>query len=173
MERLKFESGRPLPDEFLLELGRMTAMWPRLEFGLDLVIGRLMGFDLHDVRPVIAFAHANFQQRVEVFSTLCNRMQANHSQLKNYKSVLTKIQGAQKGRNKYAHNVITPNSSGKMVVTPIAARDVFKMVPEPVYLNDIKEVTAKILEAAGALHSLVIQVQDINSNPEVKNSEAT
>ncbi|MDR6579281.1 MULTISPECIES: hypothetical protein [Pseudomonas] len=164
MERLEFESGRPLPDEYLLELGRMMAMWPHLEFGLDLVIGRLMGFDLHDARPVIAFAHANFQQRVEIFSTLCNRMQADHIQLENYDAVLKKIRGAQKGRNKYAHNIIALDGSGGLAVTPIMAKGVFKMVPEPVRLSEIKEVTAKIFDAARALHALVVPLQNINSN---------
>ncbi|WP_330215973.1 hypothetical protein [Pseudomonas sp. AM8] len=166
MERLEFASDQPIPDEYLLELGRMTATWTRLEFGLNFVISRLMGFDRYDVRPVIAFAHANFQQRVEVFAALCDRMQANHSQLALYQSVLTKIKGAQKGRNKYAHNVITSDGSGKIFVTLITAKGSFKIKPETIYLNDIKEVTAKIVEAAHGLNSLIVQTQEVDLDPE-------
>lgn len=173
MERLEFASDQPIPDEFLLELGRMTASWTRLEFGLNFVISRLMGFGRYDVRPVIAFAHANFQQRVDVFAALCDRMQTSHSHLELYQSVLTKIRGAQKGRNKYAHNVITSDGSGRTFVTLITAKGTFKIKPETIYLNDIKEVTAKILEASYGLNSLIIQTQDVDLDPESDNSESS
>ena len=158
MNRLDFDSGWPLPDDVLLELGRMTALWPSLEGCVNLAIGKLMGYsELLDYRSVIVLAHSNFQQRVDIFSSLCEQLTPDYPNLAEYKSVLKLINSVQKGRNKYAHNPISMDENDEYSVSYASARGTLKTTVEIVRLNDIKEVTAKIHEACCALHSLVTQ----------------
>ena len=42
---LEFE-GWPVPDKFLVEIGRITALWSVLETTLNLAIGQLAGFSV-------------------------------------------------------------------------------------------------------------------------------
>lgn len=156
MNRLDFENGWPLQDDFLLELGRMTALWPSIESNVNLAIGKLMGYSqLMDYRSVIVLAHSNFQQRVDILSSLCEQLEPEYPSLKEYKSVLKLINGAQKGRNKFAHNAISVNEDGDVVVCYASARGTLKTTVEIVRLNDIREVTAKIHESCCALHTLI------------------
>jgi len=156
MERLDFQNDWPMPNEFLLELGRMTAMWPSLENTVNVSIGKLMGYsDLLDARVVIALAHSNFQQRVDILASLCDQLAADYPQLEKHSAVIKQIKSAQTGRNKYAHNGMSPDDDGKVSVAFASARGVLKTTVETVHLNDIKEVTAKIHEASCALHSMI------------------
>lgn len=156
MKRLDFEDGWPLPNDFLLELGRMTALWPSLESVVNVGIGKLMGYDqVLDERSVIVLAHANFQQRIHIFESLCEQLAPNYPHLADYKSVCTRINSAQKARNKYAHNAISQNDDGNWVVTYATARGTLKLNVEIVRLSEVKEATAKIHEACCAVHSLV------------------
>lgn len=158
MERLEFRGDWPMPDDFLLELGRMTAMWPSLENTVNISIGKLMGYkDLLDARVVIALAHSNFQQRVDILSSLCDQLSTDYPHLGKHQAVVKQIKSAQVGRNKYAHNGMSTDDDGKVVVAFASARGVLKTTVEIVHLNDIKEVTAKIHEASCALHSLITQ----------------
>lgn len=51
--------GWPLPDSYLLELGRIAALWATLESFLNLCIGKLAGFnDLNDPKAFILVTHS-------------------------------------------------------------------------------------------------------------------
>ena len=44
----------PLPDDYLIELGRVAALWATLETFLNMCIGKLAGFnDINDAKPFI------------------------------------------------------------------------------------------------------------------------
>ncbi len=156
MNRLNFKDGWPIPNEVLLELGRMTAMWPSLEIGINMGIGKMMGYDeALDTRAVIALAHANFQQRIDIFESLCDQLAHQVPTLRDYKSVCTRVKAAQKARNKFAHNPLSMDDDGNFVVTYASARGTLKFNVEVVRINDIKEATAKIHEAGCAVHNLI------------------
>ncbi len=135
----------------------MTAVWGTLESAVDLAISKLAGYEKPlDIRAYILVAHSNFQQRINIISTLCEQLAPEAPQLRGYKKVISKIEGAQKGRNKYAHNAIFTNEeTGEVNVAVGSARGTLKTKVEIVRVNDIKEVTAKIHEAMCALHTLV------------------
>ena len=157
MGRLNFKENWPVPTEYLNEVGRMTAVWGTLESAVDLAISKLAGYETPlDFRAFILVAHSNFQQRVNIISTLCEQLAPEFPQLRGYKKVISKIEDAQKGRNKYAHNaVFTNEETGQVNVSYGSARGTLKTKVEIVRVNDIKEVTAKIHEAMCALHTLV------------------
>src|SRR5258707_122395 len=51
--KLNFD-GWPLPDAYLLEIGRVAALWASLESFLNICIGKLCGFnDLNDPKAFI------------------------------------------------------------------------------------------------------------------------
>ena len=157
MSRHTFPDNWPAPDAYLLELGRMTSLWGSLESTVNLAISLLAGYAVpFDYRSVILIAHSNFQQRVDMVSALCEELKPDFPHLASYKTVIKKVELAQKARNKYAHNaVFTDEESGKVMVSYASARGKLKYSTEPVHLNDIKETIAKIHEATCAVHSLV------------------
>jgi len=155
--RHDFPDNWPVPNEYLLELGRMTVMWGSLEAHINLAISKFLGYEeALDLRSVIVTAHSTFQQRVHVVGALCEYLAPKHPSLKLYKSVISKLEAAQKARNKFAHNSIYRNEdTGKIETVYATARGSLKLHAEIVELNDLKEVTAKIHEATCSLYELV------------------
>jgi len=157
MKRHDFRPDWPAPSEYLLELGRMTTMWGTLESAVNVAISKLAGYESAlDFRALIMVAHSNFQQRVDIVSSLCEQLLPEYPKLKNYEAVIKKIQAEQRARNKYAHNAVTAHEdTGEVTVSFATARGTLKTTIEPVHVSDIKEATAKIHEAMCALHTLV------------------
>jgi len=157
MTQRKFRDNWPAPNDYLLELGRMTTIWGTLESAVNMAISRFAGYQSPlDFRAVIMVAHSNFQQRVDIISSLCEQLVPKYPRLKGYKSVIAKIRAAQKARNKFAHNPIVPTPDTQEVkVSYVTARGALKTSVEVVEIQDIKEATAKIHEAMCALHTLV------------------
>ena len=72
---MNFNPNWPLPDDYLLELGRMVSVWGSLESTTALAIARLAGYDSPtDPRALTMVAHSNFQQRVDIVSALCGQL---------------------------------------------------------------------------------------------------
>ena len=61
----------PLPDPYLVEVGRVAAIWAQLESFLNLCIGKLAGFnDLNDPKAFILVTHSVFLS-VSIFLPRC------------------------------------------------------------------------------------------------------
>lgn len=161
MKSYEFNENWPAPNEYLLELGRMTSIWGTLEVSVDALINKLAGNESSsDLRIHILIIHSNFQQRVNIISTLCEQLLSGYPHLAPYKNVIEKIETAQKIRNKFAHNAVIQNEeTGNVTVSFKSARGTLKFKTETVHLNDIKEATAKIHEANCALYSLLTGVE--------------
>jgi hypothetical protein len=157
MRQRKFKDNWPAPDDYLLELGRMTAIWGTLESAVNVAISKFAGYQSPlDYRALIMVAHSNFQQRVDIISALCEQLVPEYPRLKDYKAIIAKIQAAQKARNKFAHNaIVTDEDTGDVTVSYATARGSLKTNIEVVNIENIKEATAKIHEAMCALHTLV------------------
>ncbi|MCY0389933.1 hypothetical protein OVY01_22600 [Robbsia sp. Bb-Pol-6] len=155
-KRGEFNANWPIPDEYLLELGRMISMWGTLESGTAFAISKLAGYDSPmDPRGLTMVAHSNFQQRVDIVSSLCGQLADEFPHLKDYEKAIKMIKAAQTGRNKYAHNALSVDEDGLVKIAFMSARGTFKTSVEVVRLSEIKEVTAKIHEAELALHNLI------------------
>jgi hypothetical protein len=103
-----YRDGWPLPDEYLVELGRVSALWASLESLLNALIGKLAGFDaLDDATPFILVAHSSFPQRLDMLGALCEGLQSEHPHLADYREVISRLRSAQTSRNKFAHNGIS------------------------------------------------------------------
>lgn len=151
-------SDWPLPDEFLIEIGRLTSMWTALEATLDLYLGKLAGYDdIFDVRPFILLKHSSITQKLDSFATLCEQLEKEFPQLKSYKDVIALIKSAQNQRNKFAHNTISLDpDTGFYMLAHGSARGKIKTSLEQIKPINIKEVSMQIHLATIALHELIM-----------------
>jgi len=159
IRKLNFENW-PLPDDYLMEIGRVSSLWASLESLLNLCIGKLVGFnDMYDPKAFILINHSSFPQRVDILSTLCEQSHHQNKQLSAYKEIVSRLKSAQKMRNKYAHNGMSPNpESGKIEMAVGSARGKLKVGVEAVDISDIRRASIEISEANDALLKLVVGV---------------
>ncbi|WP_371229070.1 hypothetical protein ACAW63_22685 [Pseudomonas sp. QE6] len=150
-------SGWPVPDEYLIEMGRVGALWASLETCLNVFIGKLAGFNEYDPKPFILVNHSSFPQKLDMLGALCEQLVSDYPQLTDYKGVIAKLRSAQKKRNIYAHNAISPDpDTGKMKMANGSARGTLKVSVDTVELADIRRASIEINEANVALYKLVL-----------------
>jgi hypothetical protein len=159
MNRKDLKDNWPLPNEYLIELGRISSLWGVLESTVNLCINMLAGYEsAYDYRAAIMLAHANFKQRADILETLLEQRSKEHKNLQGYEDAIKIISRSQKGRNKFMHNILGFNpETGKVQFSSMSARGSLKTNTEIIYLQQLKEVSAVIHEATCALYSLVIQ----------------
>jgi hypothetical protein len=156
--RLNF-SDWPVPDEFLVEIGRVAALWASLESFLNVCLGKLAGFnDLNDPKPFILITHSSFPQRLDILGALCEQLESEFPQLANYKKVVSQLKSAQATRNRFMHYGFSYNAkSHRLEMAVGSARGKLKTAVEAVTLEDIKRASIEIDEAHRALHKLILQ----------------
>jgi len=161
MERLQLRDDWPLPNEFMLELGRISITWSSLESMVNISISKLAGYsDRYDFRAGIMLAHSNFKQRIEILETLFEQCSKKFKNLENYDPIIKKIKNAQRGRNKFIHHILTLNPDNKKVeISNLSARGSMKVTVKPVRINELKEVSAQNHEAMCMLYSIITEVE--------------
>ena len=152
-------SGWPLCDEYLIELGRVCALWAGLESFLNICIGKLAGFnDLSDPKPFILITHSSFPQRLDMLATLCEQLVSEFPSLNDYKGVVGTLKAAQRLRNTFSHHGMSLNEETGWVEMPVgSARGSLKVTVEKISIADIRRATIAIDEAQTALYKLVLQ----------------
>ena len=157
MERHKLKANWPLPNEYLLELGRISTLYGVLESVVNIAISKLAGYSvIYDYRSAIILAHANFQQRVDILETLFEQTFPEYPALAGYKEVIKLIKQSQKGRNKFMHSSMGFNvETNKVELSSMSARGTLKTKAETIYVNELKEISAVTHEATCALHTII------------------
>lgn len=157
-EVLKLNFDRwPLPDEYLREVGCVSALWASLESFLNLCIGKLSGFnDLNDPTAFILVTHSSFPQRLDILSALCEHLVNSYPTLKDYKTVVERLRQAQKMRNDFMHYGMHQEQSGDVVMTKGTARGTLKLRVEKVTIADLRRASMTIHEAELQLYELVL-----------------
>lgn len=155
--KLNFQ-GWPLPDAYLVEIGRVAALWASLESFLNVCIGKLAGFnDLNDPKPFILVTHSSFPQRLDILAALCEQLVTEFPTLKGYSAVVQQLRQAQKLRNDYMHYGMALNEeSGQIEMAKGSARGSVKVGVEAVTVADLRRATVAIHEANLALYKLVL-----------------
>lgn len=156
--KLNFDKW-PLPDDYLVELGRAASLWASLESFLNLCIGKLAGFnELNDPKPFILVNHASFPQRLDMLGALCEQLVAEFPDLKDYKTVIEKLRSAQTSRNKFMHYGMTLNpETGNMEMAIGTARGRLKVAVQVVDKADIRKASMEIHMAQLSLYKLVLR----------------
>ena len=150
----------PLPDNYLVELGRLHAMWGALEGQLDVYLGKLAGFDqISDPRPFILIKDSSIPQNLDSLAALCEHLAPQHPNLTAYESALRLLRSASKLRGKYAHNGMSLNpDTGRVEMAVGSARGKVQQSVETVSLADLRRASMEVHLAMLALHALVTGV---------------
>ena len=156
IEKLNLDNW-PLPDSFLIELGRISSLWGSFESLLNIALGKLSKFDNpFDPTPFIIFSHASFPQRIDILSALCEQLEQSYPNLRNYKEIVSKIRHAQSSRNRYMHNAVIFNEElNRFEIGIGSARGTLKTSVDEVHLVDLRRAALEISEAHSSLYSFV------------------
>lgn len=151
----------PAPNDYLLEMGRIFALWGSLEAGINLAITKLAGNEIRtEWRSAILITHSNFQQRVNMLETLCYELQTVYKNLSKFKSVISNINKVKNDRNKFAHNSMYLNKeTGKVETSYVSARGKLKAKIKEVKLEELQQLSADIHKVILDLHHLITQVR--------------
>lgn len=157
----KFPDAWPLPEPYLVELGRISTLFVGLETGVEIAISKLMGYEeLLDWRSVIVTAHANMKQRIDILETLCHEFSDEYRNLDKYSEVIKKIRKAQVGRNRYLHNALSYAKEDNTVeLLSVSARGTLNPQVEQISIKDLLAVSAIIHEATVDLQELITSVK--------------
>jgi hypothetical protein len=157
-ELLKLDlDGWPLPDKFLIEIGRVSALWAGLETLLNVCVGKLAGFNESDERWFILVNHSSFPQRLDMLGSLCQHLADSHPSLKGHREVVSALRSAQTSRNKFMHYSMAFNPETSRIEMAVgSARGSVKVAVEPVEVADIRRTVIQIHEAMRALYTLVL-----------------
>jgi hypothetical protein len=149
----------PLPDGFLVEIGRIASHWATLESFLNICLGKLAGFnDLEDPKAFILVTHSSFPQRLDVLSALCEQLEGEHPHLNGYQKVVQQLKQAQKLRNDFMHYGMSVDPETQQVtMSKGTARGTLKVGVIKVSVADIRRVTVAIHEGQLALYKLVLK----------------
>lgn len=158
IQKLNFDNW-PIADEYLIELGRISALWGCLESVLNTLLGKLAGYnELTDPTPFILLAHSSFPQRLDMLGSLCEHLSSGYPNLKDHTGVIGSLRTAQKLRNKFAHNgLLSDDASGKVKMAIGSARGTLKFSVEAVSLADLRRVSMAIHQATLDLYKLVLK----------------
>ena len=146
-----------LPDDWLIELGKVVKAWITFEKLFDLMLQKLAGYnDPFDPTFTILTAHSSFPQRLDMFKSLCDRHKDANPHLAEYKKIASAISEAQRLRNFFMHNLIGLESDGTVRVSTISARGQLKMDIRPIELQEITDTHGLIMDAGRQVYRLVL-----------------
>lgn len=156
VEKINF-SEWPIPEEYLIEIGRLSALWSNLEAFLNISIAKLAGFnELENPKPFILLVHASVQNRIDMLGALCEQLVSEYPHLSKYKETISTLKKAQNGRNKFIHNQLVFNPDIASCQMPIgSARGSLKVSVEKITIADIRRAVIATDEALTALQNLI------------------
>jgi hypothetical protein len=144
-----------LPDEYLIEIGRVNVRWAILESVLDLNLLKLLGKDVLEGRSLVIFNHMAFPQKLDILGALVYEIeQSDYAGFDTYQSVESLLRQAQEKRNSLIHAKCR-YENGQAVISRITARGKLKMSVTPISVADIRAISDLIYKAADELHILV------------------
>lgn len=157
----------PLPEEYLIEIGRVMALSSHLEHQINLFIIKLLGVDdINDPRAFMLINHSSIQQKIDMINSLCDYLKDKHPHLFQYKSVTSSLRKAFDSRNRIAHCPIYPNDDNSMIlIWKATSRGLLKIDSTPITPHEIRTVAKHIQSAQRDLANLVLnknyELQDL------------
>lgn len=148
-----------IPDEYLIEIGKVTVQWSVLETVFDLCSIKLAGMDVMEPRGTAIFAHMTFPLKLDVFVAMVDSLQSGYPRLQNYKAVVAAVREAQTIRNKIVHSKWLFRD-GIVYLSRITARGAVKTSTDPITVDELRKAAIQIESAARDLLKLVIISED-------------
>ena len=143
-----------IPDEILLEIGRVTVVWGILETVVDLSIAKLAGFN-EGPNGAIITAHMAWPLKMDVLEALIVSLRPEHPHLGAFSDVKPQLKKAQDGRNRTAHGS-WGMERGQAVKLRATARGKLKVSMDVVTVQDLETIKLDIYRAGTALLMLVL-----------------
>ena len=144
-----------LPDDYLVEIGKISVQWSALEMIFELCSVKLSGMDSNDERPWAIFAHMSFPQRLDAFGAMIDTLQAGYPRLQDYKAVLSLVRESQTARNKVIH-ARWNYENGVATIARLTAKGKVKTSLEPITVNELREIAELIGKASIRVWKLVV-----------------
>lgn len=131
----------PLPKDVLTEIGRLHSIWSSMESALTLNIAKLAGYnDMHDMRPHILLNHSTFQQKLDIFSSLCDHLSNQFTNLSQYEKVVSLLKTAQKYRNTFTHqSIVYIQENDELQLAKSSSRGKLKTPVKKIDITEIKK----------------------------------
>jgi len=149
-----------IPDEHLIALGKLVTNYARLEQQLNMLIGKIAGFDnLSDPIYFIMINHVSISQKIDILSAICEERLQDYPHLEGYKNVMTETRNVTTLRNKYVHNsMLFDPKKNCCLLGNASARGKLKVKMEYVELKDLDNVELNIRRVMMMLHNLILNV---------------
>jgi hypothetical protein len=143
---------KTLPDEVLLELGRIVASWIELDACLDKVLEKLAEMDRYmDGQRAPVHVQDPFSQRLQAFGTYCSQLTLEFPHLRNCRHVHERLKTVHQLRNHYLEGGNAPGM-GHGEGEPCSGR-----AAEGFEAEDLRRVSQEINRAHEALYALVFR----------------
>jgi hypothetical protein len=136
----------PIADEYLSAIGRLMVNWNQLDGLFDLLLIRLMGCRLWDVRSHMVIVGMNFGTKVELVKSLAGvQMRPDDPiYMKLINTTLPRITHLQSQRNAVAHNKWALGEGGVRGVR-MTAKGKLKITEKLVPIEDLKKDSKEML----------------------------
>ena len=157
-----------IPDEYLVEIGRVTVRWSLLESVLDLCLIKLAGKDILEKRSQIIFNHMAFPMKLDVMGAFVSTLLPGYPALSGFPAIQRLLKKAQEHRNSVIHGRWGfDETTREVTISRLSARGKLKFSITPVSIAEISAMTDLIVKASHDLHSLVTKAGTTNIPPQM------
>ena len=146
-----------LPEEYLTMIGRVCFQWNTLEEIVDLVLRKLLGFDMDDMKPRMLTAHMTWPLKMDVLGSLIDFYRPDNPHLAGFDRVKPMLARAQSARNKVIH-AAWHYQDGQVYLLRATARGKLKTNIDPITLDDVANIADDIGRAGVALYKLIFKL---------------
>ena len=146
-----------IPDEYLVEIGRICRRWSVLESLMHICTVKVAGMDIQRASSLIIFAHMSFPLRLDVLGAIVEAANFNgkYPWLADYPRVDKLLRKAQKERNAVIH-ATWGDEGGAMHMGGFSAHGSLKILSKPISVAELRTSADAIYEAAEELHALIM-----------------
>jgi hypothetical protein len=153
-----------IPDEYLLELGKIIVSFGKLESLLNETLAWAMIDDIAAYpRALAAFAHMNFTMRMDALEAMLFLIEKEFAELYRDK-VYQHLKDAQAGRNSAVHQLWS-TSQGEITRSDVKAKRKLKLTTTSVSLQDLKDVLQTVENAYSSLSVAINFPLTLKFNP--------
>ncbi|MET0379085.1 MAG: hypothetical protein ABW049_08855 [Spongiibacteraceae bacterium] len=160
IDKLDLE-GWPLPDDYLIEVGRLALVWGRLENLLRNVVANLAGLEnLSDPRLFLVFNHPDFEHNVELLRQLCKQLAPGTPNLKHYPELVAQLLAVKKIRDTYLNGAMSPNpGNGEIEMDVPAEHNPAEIITRKVQVVDLRCAMMAIDDVQHEVYNLVVGLE--------------
>jgi hypothetical protein len=151
-----------IPNEYLIEMGRLSVRWSRLETLIEFSMIELLGKSPLEGRSLVLFTHMTFPQKMDIMGALIVECLLNpqYQWLSRYKvDVAPLLKDAASKRNTIIHAKWMLDPDDCVWKSAISARGTLKMERTRGTIRELEDASKSIVKAGERLVALVFRKQ--------------